>query len=426
MKTAVCSIPTFRGRYEAVDTIIVGFESSLPDTDIGKQKLTDVTGQMLSIFTGPEARTLEIERNDLEAMVELVRRHGGQSITDLLKFNLSQSGLVVAFLNKLYRILRSQPRDLQSLFRTVLEKFAPSFQLPRETSKRQRTETRLPEDLRRPVKSPDLVKVEELGALLVRCEKLGLITELENLLGIIRTECETATIDTQFYESFLLPILTSLLSYSTHGHIDMDTARYQNLYQTVCTTYIQQFVGPEPPRPLNWTRDPKGCLLPTADCADCAVLNQYLSDPKERVLRFATDSKRRRHIMNQLKEEDEKGILKLQTAMTDPSLPIANVGHGMLSEFMLVIVKTEMGWRQDLLGWKVRHTAAARRIGAMGSIEQLRPLLSDNNGRVISELEDFGLFETPAKTEQMASKPLAIGSKRRRTSEGFSKMHLLD
>ena len=52
-------------------------------------------------------------------------------------------------------------------------------------------------------------------------------------------------------------------------------------------------------------------------------------------------------------------------------------------------------------------------------------LLSDENG-LVPELRDLGLFEASQKSEEAVSTPLASGNKRRRGSEVFNKIHLLD
>lgn len=187
----------------------------MPDTDIAKQKLQDFIDQMLSIFTNPEASTHVLERDDTEVMVMLVRRFGEQSIISLIKGNLSQSRLVVAFLDKLYETLKSQSRELQRLlqrvFRIVLKIFIPSLQITYDQplSKRRRIHSQVSKEVHGPMQLPNPVKAEELAALIGHCEKLILITEVESLLKITREKCETGEIDTSVYESFLIPMLTA-------------------------------------------------------------------------------------------------------------------------------------------------------------------------------------------------------------------------
>lgn len=361
-------------------------------------------------------------------MSMLVCRFGEQSVLPLLKVNLSQSGLIVAFLGELYRTLKSQPKELQSAFRTVLQIFIPSFQIPQHLplSKRRRTKNQISGVVRSSAFLPDLFTAEELATLIGHCEKLRLDTEIESLLRTIRIRCTAGNIDMSVYESFLMPLLTYLLPIFPHRHIQLNTNRYQKLYQTTCIDYTQQYVGREPTRPPSWTRAPKGCHLsfPSVTCGDCTMLDKFLIHPEENVIRFATESKRRRHIEDQLKDQREKRLLKVVTTMTDRSKPLVT-NRGTISEYMLVITKTEEEWRQDLSRWKVRRAEAKRNISVIGSDEVLRMLLSDENG-LVTELQDLGLFEPSQTVTQPASKPLTVGNKRPRTSEGFSKIHLLD
>ena len=292
----------------------------MPDTDTAKQKVKDFIDRMLSIFTNPEASCHILKRNDTEAMTVLVRRFGEQSIMPTLKASLSQSGVAVAFLAKFYTEFKSQPREQQSkrqirsVFQNVLAIFTPSFQFPdmrsqraddesvnahqfaeRNTSKRRRTNNRVSDNIYEPGFLPDSVKPEKLADLIGQCKTLGLINEVETLLRAIRNKCATENVDQSVYELFLMPMLTSLLLKLPHQHIHDNTKRYQKLYQTVCVAYTQRRVGMKPIRPANWTRKPKGCHL-SDECHECAILDKFLVNPKENVIRFATDLERRRHI----------------------------------------------------------------------------------------------------------------------------------
>ena len=179
----------------------------------------------------------------------------------------------------------------------------------------------------------------------------------------------------------------------------------------------------EPIRPADWTRKPKGCHL-SDESHDCAILDKFLVDPKENVIRFATDLERRRHIETQIRDQLDKHILIAVTKMTDLSKPIAKT-RGTNSQYMLEISKIEEEWRQELSSWRIRHGAAKRNIEAIGSMEDLRMLLSDGNG-LVAELEHFGLLETFQKSKEPVSEPLVTRNKRPRANEGFSKIHLLD
>lgn len=365
-------------------------------------------------------------------MTVLVRRFGEQSVVPSLRANLSQSGLVIAFLAKFYRSLKYQPREPQSVrqvksvFRSVLAIFIPSFQFPqdRAISKSRRTKNQISDNIYEPAFLPDLVMPEELADLIGHCEMLSLNTEVGTPLRAIRIKCATGNVDKPVYESFLVPMLTSLLLDLSRRNIQIDTERYQGLYQTVCVTYIQRHVGLEPMRPINWTREPGGCHLSDFESHDCAILDKFLANPKENVIRSARDSERRHHIEAQIKDQLNKRILKAVTKLTDQSKPIAKT-RGTISRYTLEITKTEGEWRQELSSWEIRHAAAKRNIEATGSIEELQMLLSDENG-LVTGLEGFGLFEVFQKSVEPVSEPLAAGNKRPRANDGFSKIHLLD
>lgn len=378
---------------------------------------------MLSALIDPATSCHTLERNDIDVMAKLARRYGEQSIIPLLKANNHQSGLIIAFLKSLYNDLKSQPKESRSLlrtqsaFRTVLGIFIPAFQPTedRPVSKRRRTDDQSFDEVSGPEFLPDKVNAEELAALIGHCENLTLKPEVESLLRTIRKECTTGNVRTSVYESFLLPMLTTLLSTLPHQIVNRNTARHTKLYQTVCVTYVQRYVGLEAPPPATWSRSPKGCRLSGSQCVDCASLDRFLVHPMEIVMSITTNFQRRTHVEKQLQDQRKKRFLKIDIKMTDPSM----------SQFMLVITKTDEEWRQDLAQWKARRAAAMQRIEAIGNNEVLSMLLSDGNG-LVPELRDLGLFEASQKSAEAVSKPLASGNKRRRESEMINKIHLLD
>ena len=416
-------MPRLRSRYDCFDKLIAGFESSMPDTESRTQRPTDFIPQMLSIFTDSAASCHTLGRSDTKAMAELACRFGGQSIIPLVKANLHQSGLVVDFLGKLYQTLECQPKESQSVlqtqkaFRTVLEIFIPRFEPPddRPISKRRRTNDQGLDEVSKPAFLADKVKAGELTALISYCENLTLDPEIESLLRTIRKKCATGTVGTSVYESFLVPMLTSLLSILPRQHVDINAARYKKLYQTVCSAFIQRYVGLAPQRPINWTRGPQGCGLSGTQCDDCASLDKFLIHPTEDVISITTNLQRRTHIEKQFQDQRKKRFLKISTKMTDPSM----------SQFMLEITKTDEEWRHDLSQWKARRATAKRHIEAIGSFKDLQPLLSNENG-LVPELRDLGLFEASQKFVEVVSKLSASGNKRRRGNEDFNKIHLLD
>ena len=143
-------------------------------------------------------------------------------------------------------------------------------------------------------------------------------------------------------------MLTSMLAALPKRKVDWNIGRYRKLYQTVCVAYIHCHLGLVPARPPKWSRRPRGCHLSAGtNCDDCAVLDRFLLDPEHTVIRFAMDSQRRRHIEDQLKDQPEKLFLQLKITMTDPSKPIVKT-RGNLSQYMLVITKTDEEWQQDL------------------------------------------------------------------------------
>ena len=251
---------------------------------------------------------------------------------------------------------------------------------------------------------------EELADLIGHCEMLRLNTVVGTPLRAIRSKCVTGNIDKPVYESFLVPMLTSLILDLSRRHIQIDTERYQGLYHTVCVTYTQRHIGLEPMRPINWTREPGGCHFCDFESHDCATLDKFLANPKETIIQFATDSERRHHIEAQIEDQLDKRILKIVTKLTDQSKPIAKA-RDTISGDTLEITKTEEEWRQELSIWKIRHAAAERNIEAIGSIEDLQMLLSDENGLVIG-LEGFGPFKAFQKSVQPVSEPSAAGNMR--------------
>ena len=143
------------------------------------------------------------KRNDTELMAVLVRRFGQQSVVTFLRANLSQSGLVVAFLAKLYRSLKYQPRERQSVrqtksvFRSVLAIFIPSLQFPqdRAISKSRRTKNQISDKIYEPAFLLSLVMPEELVDLFGHCEMLRPNTEVVTFLIAIRNKCATGKVD---------------------------------------------------------------------------------------------------------------------------------------------------------------------------------------------------------------------------------------
>ncbi|KAK3303297.1 uncharacterized protein B0T15DRAFT_560268 [Chaetomium strumarium] len=78
--------------------------------------------------------------------------------------------------------------------------------------------------------------------------------------------------------------------------IPLTTPRYHQLILAILETYIDRYVGPEPPAEINWTVPGVNCNSYNCTSSDCSELDAFLRSSTQSVARVQIGKKRRQHL----------------------------------------------------------------------------------------------------------------------------------
>lgn len=108
----------------------------------------------------------------------------------------------------------------------------------------------------------------------------------------MRIAAQSSFIPPSQFQHLWLPFLHELVEVLNGAAIPLTTLRYQQLILTILESYVERYVGPEPPREIDWT-------LPRVSCShtsDCSQLNAFLQSSTQSTARFQMGKKRRQHL----------------------------------------------------------------------------------------------------------------------------------
>jgi hypothetical protein len=233
---------------------------------------------------------------------------------------------------------------------------------------------RNPRFYRPPLPVFDAERSRGISLLLCHCQTLHLNTELNLLISILVDEAKKINLD--WYEFTVFSFLKTLDSTIQRTRIPLQYSPFQSLFQQVLSTYVEEFVRPEPQFSKDWSR-------PTVaiDCQDCRDLNTFLANPNQQVYSFRAAAKRRDHIYSKV---SDTGIEQ----HTDNSTS---------SPYSLVLIKNAKYYELAHKAWEDRCTTAKNHLRGIDSEIDLRPFLGD-------------LYEPITSLSMMASSTVRIYS----------------
>lgn len=218
-----------------------------------------------------------------------------------------------------------------------------------------------------------------IANLLCICQSLGLKGELTQIAT--KLSRESLIVNVKLFHTVYIPFLKTLKSFVLEKQIDVANSPFRRLFQLILATYLHRYVEAEPQQPKDWARARVGC-----SCGDCQILNNFLSNPGQKVGRIAVALKRRGHLHTQIEA-------------THPTF--THVTERVGSPQTLVVTKTSVVYQTQHKNWQARREVAKKHIQALGH-EDMKVFLGGLHQRIISLS-----VQTPA---QIASPSILPGS----------------
>ena len=193
-----------------------------------------------------------------------------------------------------------------------------------------------------------------LALVLDLCLNLGLEPEVELLLTQIEETAKDS--DPMTLHLIMIPFLVGLAKILKAHSINLTSPQYQRVFQHVISFIAGVYVAPKPEPPKDWTLPRIGC-----HCQDCAELNVFLQSPTSQRLEFKATGQRRDH---------REGCLRHQPSVEASTRKNPSAPH------TLVLVKTRVGYEQNLKAWEHRSQEARNCFDHIGH-DALRELLAE-------------------------------------------------
>jgi hypothetical protein len=233
----------------------------------------------------------------------------------------------------------------------------------------------------------DLKMSRDIAALLCRCHTMDLVSELQQITSKIIEESKFC--NTTMFENVFLPFLKTLKSLIIERQINVNGSPFQELFQQLLRTYVNQYVQKKPTQPRDWTREKVQC----PSCQDCVALNKFLSDPMQEEGRFSFAQARREHLKRTV-ESKHRGFGFLTDTGGSP--------------YTLVIFKTNNQYQSNLHAWNKRRMRAGEIVTGLGK-EELREFLGERYTQIMSSL---ALTSVPKPSANGSSGVLPSSAKR--------------
>ena len=161
-----------------------------------------------------------------------------------------------------------------------------------------------------------------MALLLSQLRATGLIDELR--LIVEKLSRAASTCELVAFESFYIPLLSKLIDeIIIEPNILHD---YRALFRNVLSFYVKRYIQPEPPAD-SWARKSAGCGA--SDCPDCADLDRFLLDPRQRSKGFPRCSSERFHLHQQLnRTKHSHETDHTETLIVTKALETKDIRHG--------------------------------------------------------------------------------------------------
>ena len=156
---------------------------------------------------------------------------------------------------------------------------------------------------------------------------------------------------------FLVSLIPALIDNADPltNTISLTNSHYQSLYRSLLTRYITKYVGKEPAQSDSLVRPRVTCPdWPAPGCLNCRDLNDFLTNPRQRVERFNVDEDRENHLKQVLDEHNIDCMPECERARTP---------------YTLVITKTFGQQAQALRLWNERKAKAKKIFEEFGTTD---------------------------------------------------------
>lgn len=167
--------------------------------------------------------------------------------------------------------------------------------------------------------------------------------------GVIST---VGTAREESFDIFYLPLLKTLAKLMKEEKVGIQDPAIHVLYQQILGQYVVRFVGSEPKKPDNWTKQAVSC-----NCTLCIALNEFLVSPREQIYEYSGHRKNRNHLCFEVNRK--------WTSLEDN--PIGKI---------LTITKTHKDYELAHEKWKPRRVAFTKYMESF-SEKMLMKLLGD-------------------------------------------------
>ncbi|XXG93892.1 hypothetical protein Hte_000141 [Hypoxylon texense] len=208
-----------------------------------------------------------------------------------------------------------------------------------------------------------------------------------------RVDSQAERIEAKELNRFWMPLLWELFAFLKKREIPPCAPHWRQIYQSVFTAYLLNYVGDLPPEPSLARR------YGYCSCADCASMREFLCDPSEKVGRFAVSDKRRRH-------------LEIRLDMSDVDCKKATERNGI--PYTLVVTKTTLHHKAEVEAWRKRRARAGSLFKKFDQ-DMLRIALEDQFDDIMSmkliEPEEEPASPNdlvPSASEQHAAVPVGL------------------
>ncbi|UZP44729.1 hypothetical protein NXS19_012541 [Fusarium pseudograminearum] len=180
-----------------------------------------------------------------------------------------------------------------------------------------------------------------------------------------------------------IPFLQCSIEQMGLGSMLLTTPLYQKFFSALVLATLERYLGPEPPRPANWSMAGSKC-----SCADCERLSAFLAHPTQMSARFPMNKSRRYHLHRNI-EAAGIGCAHVTDRSTNPNT--------------MVVTKTTRPEDVILQQWQERRDQCAAKFGKF-KVEHLMTLLGPNYAKI----ERLG----PGPAQTPTSQSPVVGEKR--------------
>ncbi|KAL8653862.1 MAG: hypothetical protein Q9226_003676 [Calogaya cf. arnoldii] len=287
--------------------------SPISDVDALRDMLREQFEAILSL-------NVTICKLDAQAIIDTIQAYGQgflfKNILPFVKKHVADVAFTRTFLILLFGAEHNGTLKAglsKNIYRDVFADLVPSFKIESDlnTEKRPKYDHYYVDGGISQQADVNFIDPTELADLLDHCRSMGLLKERGAIMD--QLVAASTTVDPSAFGKLFIPLLTRMVQLSRIKNSSLTDTIPRPFFENIVNAYVLRYVGPEPERPRDWTQARTGCR---SGCADCSLLNGFLTNPKERVRGFSMAEKRRRHLENQLAGSGAPWTLNAEVAHT--------------------------------------------------------------------------------------------------------------